>query len=367
MNNLLNRAKATIDKARNILIVPANPFEQESYSASLTLCSILRNIGKNVNLSYRDIPRNLPLFENDFDQYLKKTSLIINTPDKQIKEIYYEKDENKITIDLFLPNNEEINLEDIEIKSENGFVAPDAVITIGVETLASLEDELDENFKIFYEKPIINIDNHAGNDAYGQINLLDRNKTLANIISDLSNILKEKREEAEIKDSSGTAKNIPEMPRINEVASFIQQKEKYAPARRASTDGASSPSRAGKAEKSELLERALQKIEISQNKKLPFICLSAQDFKQTGATIKDLPPVMEYFKNNPRTKYPVFLFVWEDNSADKESSALLYSENPSRLTQIRNALGGAIKGNGLLITNQNKSLLDLKEKIINAI
>jgi len=160
------RLKNLLERSKNILIVPAYPNEPESLNASRLLFKILRNIGKNATLA----------LDNQISAgglETKKICLTINSFDRHVKQIYYEK--NKKTINIFVDflghdiAPDDINLKNLGVEKDLIF---DLIITLGVPNLASLDDFLEENFKLFYEKPIINIDNTSNNEGYGQINLI---------------------------------------------------------------------------------------------------------------------------------------------------------------------------------------------------
>ncbi len=358
MTSLLDRAKNLLTKSQTILIVPANPFEQESYEASLELARILRNNGKIVNLSERKTPDSLPIFPAP----LQKTSLIIELGKNELKELFYEKQGSKLKIDLFFPSGT-VDLEDIEITADTQKAEADTIVTIGVTTLASLEEELDENFKLFYEKPIINIDNHQNNDGYGQINLLDKNKALAEIIKLLA-------DEPSVKPAEKlppAQKPAMEMKKIGEIENFSSQKEKFTLAIQANNTPFHIAAEASPEEirRAKLLGKALEKID-SKNQSFPIYHLHCEDFIAAGAQEKDLVFVIEQIKNNPYAKTPSFAFLW-DSTAKGNSSALVYSENQTALANIKQAFKGEQKGKAVMFPFLPQNAQIIKQKLTSLI
>ncbi|HNY97819.1 MAG TPA: hypothetical protein PKM84_01720 [Candidatus Pacearchaeota archaeon] len=358
MTSLLDRAKNLLTKSQTILIVPANPFEQESYEASLELARILRNNGKIVNLSERKAPDSLPIFPAP----LQKTSLLIELGKNELKELFYEKQGSKLKIDLFFPSGT-VDLEDIEITADTQKAEADTIVTIGVTTLASLEEELDENFKLFYEKPIINIDNHQNNDGYGQINLLDKNKALAEIIKLLA-------DEPSVKPAEKlppAQKPAMEMKKIGETGNFSSQKEKFALAAQTNSTPFHTTAEASPEEirRTKLLSKALEKID-PQNQLFPVFHLHCEDFLATGAQEKDLAFVIEQIKNSPYTKISSFAFLWDSPSCG-DSAALVYSENQAILSNIKQIFKGEQKGKAVMFPFSPQNAQIIKQKLTSLI
>ena len=86
-----------------------------------------------------------------------------------IKELKYERDENRMNI-ILAPTGSSIRREDVEFK--NGALRYDLAITLGVSRIEEASASLERAPELLHEKPVLNIDADPANTAYGELNLL---------------------------------------------------------------------------------------------------------------------------------------------------------------------------------------------------
>lgn len=191
MIDLIDRAKNILDNANNVALFPIGSQDNQAYQSALALYHSLKKLGKNVKLID---PAN---YDGDLakDNSQKNFSITIDLTQKEIGEISYDKKDDLLKLDFEVLSGN-ITQDDVVFLSgvPNDF---DAIITIGVQRLPDLEDVLDENFKLFYEKPIINIDNNVFNEKFGQVNLIKQGpiaKTIIILLNSFNKKLKKERE-----------------------------------------------------------------------------------------------------------------------------------------------------------------------------
>lgn len=289
-----------VDKSQNILIVPSFPNEPESLEASRALYQILEKTGKNATI----------VIDNEIDSSVSKKAIIsVDSSEQNIKQIRYEKNGRTIKIVLDFVgedfNEENINLSNID----NSF---DLIITIGVHSLASLESLLEDNFKLFYEKTIINIDNNESNEGYGQINVVIPGKPL-------SHIIKEKFQEKDIFPEQNTNKAI-----------FWAQ--------------------------------VLESIEVDRQSNTTFFFITKDLFDKTQTTPKDLSQIIQYLQGK-NSEFSKFVLLWEGHGIN----GFLYGFPHETLKKIWQEFGGENKGKGLLFSANKAKLKETYNKIISLI
>ncbi len=160
----------------------------------------------------------------------------------------------------------------------------DLLITIGVERLDKLGNFYEKNFKLFYQTPILNIDNKSLNNKFGNINLVVENLPMSLISAKIINAFNKKSD-----------KNI-KMWLLSGIIEF-SQKEKNG---QNFTEDISSLTDANlnygkiidfftqdeEKNQTRLLEIVLKKIEFCNKKQLPLVYITQADFENSNTTPK---------------------------------------------------------------------------------
>lgn len=164
----LYQAKKLINNSENILILTNPNLNVDNLSSALSLFNTLNNQGKVVQLYPKKIPDN---FKGLFPEKLIPRNVIVSVKGKEITDIYYTKEKDCFKIYLG-SKDEEITDQDVRLtllqKGES-----DLLITVGINNLEVLGNFYEDNFRLFYQTPIINIDNDKTNTMYGNVNLVD--------------------------------------------------------------------------------------------------------------------------------------------------------------------------------------------------
>lgn len=324
----LEQAKSLIEKAQNILIFLPEDYTRlnefagrpgDVFCSGAALLHTLRKGGKNVNALIGDAPSKFQFLGNfDNSSPLRKFTISINSSGKDISELRYEKNENNLKIHLALKEGE-IEERDISFGSINFNkinTEAELIITVGVKSLEDIGYSFEQSPSLFYETPILNIDNSPKNENYGEVNLIEITTiSLSEIITDLIKQV----------DKSLFSKNIATLllsgiisasqnfqsskvqPKTFDVASFLLENEAnhqiiihnlY---------------RQKSLPQIKLLGKILEKLEFYEKKELYLAVLTKNDFQETNSKPKDLGEVLEELRTN-FYKFSSLLLLWEGNT-----------------------------------------------------
>lgn len=166
-----------IGESQHILIaLPSRP-STDAIASSLALVSALEKKNKRVRVVCHDflLPANhafLPKSDTIHTTLtaLKKFVITLDIRTTKVEELSYDIQDEKLNI-FITPRHGSFTQNDITT-SETDYVY-DLIMTVDTPDLASLGKLFEDNTEFFYHCPIINIDHHAANEEYGQMNLVD--------------------------------------------------------------------------------------------------------------------------------------------------------------------------------------------------
>jgi phosphoesterase RecJ-like protein len=168
-----------IEKATRILITFPSDWNGDDVASSLALYLTVKKMGKEVEIISAPSIKNkvwtfLPGGKNIGDSLinLRKFIVSLNISQAKIDQIKYAI-EDKVLNFIISPKEGWFTSDDVST-SASGFRF-DLIITVGASDLESLGKIYDTNIEFFYKTTIINIDNRAGNEEFGQINYIDVN------------------------------------------------------------------------------------------------------------------------------------------------------------------------------------------------
>jgi nanoRNase/pAp phosphatase (c-di-AMP/oligoRNAs hydrolase) len=190
MLNIEEQIFKQIDKSKNILIIFKEDEDGDLTSSSLALFGFLKSLNKNIeiiNVSDKKVNKNknldfLPnynLIKNKIEN-IRRFIVSLNIKKAKISQIKYSLDQEKLN---FIISPSSGWFEDNDVTTRAGEFKYDLIISLGIKDLESLGKTYDENIEFFYKTTIINIDNTAANEEYGQINQIDLNcSTISEIV-----------------------------------------------------------------------------------------------------------------------------------------------------------------------------------------
>ncbi|MFZ2187250.1 MAG: hypothetical protein WAV46_01300 [Candidatus Moraniibacteriota bacterium] len=291
--------------AAPLIILPSYP-SRDALASAFALALFLKNTGKAVTLASEHIDADkealafLPQPENIITSIAGARDFVLafNTSRNKILSVRTENVEDEVRIYL-TPENGSIDPRDFSfIPAKFKF---DLAIVIGAPDKESLGKIYEDNPDIFYEIPIINIDNHPENELFGQINLVDITSSSA------AEILAETLENADVKFFTEAVSESLLTGIIAATDSF--QKRNTTPkalklASHLMDKGADQQKIVRSLYKTQPLHllklwgRVMAQVKWNEELKLIWAVVTIEDLVQARARVEDLPQVLEKIKSN---------------------------------------------------------------------
>ncbi|MFH1744644.1 MAG: DHH family phosphoesterase [bacterium] len=168
-----------IKKAKNILITFNKLWNGDTVASALAMYTYIKKMDgeKTVEIAAEKFDQIklynfLPNYEKiacSLDN-LRKFIISLDISNAKVDKIKYKLDDN--TLDFIISPKEGFFTAD-DIKSRSGNFKFDLVIVLDTPDLESLGTIYDNDTEFFYQVPVVNIDHHANNEEYGQINLIE--------------------------------------------------------------------------------------------------------------------------------------------------------------------------------------------------
>lgn len=365
-----SRLKEILARAKTVSVIPAEDFYGESFLAGLALFSTLRKLGKKANFIVKETPPRLAAFESLINPG-EEATITICTQGKEISQLRYEKE--KAGLKIYLATDQgRLSQEDISIQP-SPFVftpaftqKPDLLFVIGAQNLESIGKTFEENPSLFYETPIVNIDNHLTNELFGNINIVESSSpSLAEIILDLISAIN-----GEIFDKAIATQLLTGMmlatqnfqhPRtrpqsLMKASQLMEQGADHQAIVRQFFKRKSLP-------QLRLLGRALERLRLDEQKELAWTTLHTADFKETQTTSRDLSFLMEELKTN-FWKLPSLLLLWESHGSGPLIKGIFYSKNPLLTENLLASFEGVIKSGTALFLVREQKIQEAEEKVL---
>jgi len=359
------QAAELINKSQNILIVLPRDHSADNLSCGLALTMLIQNLGKKYDLVAEEPASEklsfLPGLENIKTELSSSRDFIISidTSQKQIKQLRYETKDSVLKIYLAGPEK----LEQKDIKLEPGPFVYDALITIGAPELEALGQFYDKYTELFFQKPILNIDHNAGNEYFGEINMVEPTaSSSAEIIADFINSFFPDQMTEQIATCLLTGL-------IEETHSF--QKANTTP----QTFNLASLLVTQGAEKEMIIQflyktkplpylklwgRLLARLDFQSSNNLAWVEINPSDFEETGSTLQDLTGISdEIHELLPQLAASFILWQEETNVI----TALAQSNRPDLLTKLHLELGGTVKNNRAILKILDSDFFSAKTRI----
>jgi nanoRNase/pAp phosphatase (c-di-AMP/oligoRNAs hydrolase) len=364
----LSQAKNIIEGADSILILSSPDSQGDSAGAAIALFFTLKKLGKKVNMPKDPLPERLGFLSD-----VKESGDFVISVNSPISKMRYEKDGEELKIYLTSKSNM-ISPSDIRLIPQSQEVifpkeppSPGLIITIGAESLESLGDKFAENSLLFSKAAILNIDNQALNENFGDINLVDLSASLSEIVFSLIKLINDDLDQRTatalltgIVWASQNFRNPRTRPKTFEAAASLIEK------------GADHQKivynlyKHNKVPQIKLLGRILEKIHLNEEKQMYSASLTEKDFEDCQATSKDLSFVVEELKFNFRY-LPNLLVLWESHASPIIIKGILSSPDKEIISRILENFEGTSRGSSALFLVRENGLESAEEKILNII
>jgi len=173
--SLFQPITSLIEKSQNILVLSHAKPDADALGASLSFYLAMKELGKQVTVVTNEPTKENMAFLPAIStlQYTlggsKDFIITLDTSNKSISKIKYNAEEGRVNI-IITPKDGVFMANDVTFRAgKNQYDLIVAFDTGNIEYFGSLYDK---NVQMFFEVPIINIDHHASNTDYGQLNLV---------------------------------------------------------------------------------------------------------------------------------------------------------------------------------------------------
>ena len=348
MLNLEQQIFRQLEKSKNVLIVFPADRDNDAIASALALFLFLKKIGVETEIAgFKNNDRSesfffLPSYQEIKKQLdnLRRFVVSLDISQAKVNQIKYSVDADQLNF-IISPKTGWFKPEDVSTRT--GEFKYDLIFTVGVSDLEALEKLYDDNVEFFYKTTIINIDQQAANEEFGQINFVDLNAiTTAEIIFYLlKNYKPEMISEdiatcllAGIIQRTKNFKTANLTPRVllttSELITLGARREEIITHLYRSRDMSSL----------KLWGKILNNLQAEKKNELLWSKLDNNDFKETGATMDSLSDIIdELIATVPSAK---IILIFCEETPDK-TTLLAYSlKNINVLDFIREygALGG---------------------------
>ena len=345
MLNHYEQAIEQIRKANNILITFPVSKNGEATASALALNSALSKLDKNVEVladlekqdPYVQKPSRIFSFLPGYEKIktstdsLRKFIIALDLSNTKVKQIKYKMENDTLK---FLITPQKGNFTPTEVSSGPTEMEFDLVMTLNAPDMESLGEIYEENTELFYNTPVINIDNDSGNEEFCEINLVELTTTSTAEI--IFNLLKE-----------GFQENIDEDTATCLLSAIIYKTKSFKTLNitpNALSTTSELISLGGRREEImnklyrskdvnvlKLWGRVLARLSGTEDNKLIWSGVLAEDFKKTQANKADLTDIIdELVSNIPQAEIAVIFYEsTEEEYTEEETSsstrALIYS------------------------------------------
>jgi len=176
-NNTQDQILNLINKSKSILLLTHAKADCDGLGAMISMYLTMQALGKEVIAATNDPAPDalnfLPSINIVQNSLLSKNFVITldisKTPLNKIK--YKLTDDHQAVNIIVTPSAGHFKPENVSFQHEEGEF--DLIITFDTGNLEHLGPIYDNNSELFFKTPLINIDHHASNTDYGQVNLVD--------------------------------------------------------------------------------------------------------------------------------------------------------------------------------------------------
>ena len=366
-----------VNKSNNILIATPENINGDTLGSAFALTDALEKTGKRAKLFIpKEIPQKLQFLPKknslSSDNFLEREFILsIDNPQDHINKLYYEKDNERLY--LYLKGKKNIKQENLSIKPSRFF---DLIFTLGVKDFESLGKAFEYNPELFFETPIVNIDNRPENGNFGEINLVDiAFSSVSELTLEIIDFLNRNLINKEVAtwiltgliDATDNFQSPKTTPRtFNNAALLINR-------------GANQQEIIRYLYKTKSLDflrlwgRILHKLSWDKNKNLIWGHIEEKDFKQMNTPPNSVQQIIDEIKTVFPDLKTIALF-WQKSEQEKNKNTnqlkvggLIYSVNTEFVRQLSIQLNGVLKNNILFFEIKNSFSKEVEKQIIDLI
>lgn len=179
--NEVEQLKNLLQSSKHILLVLNSTQNTDSICGAVAWKKFLEKQNKQVDIIADNfiLPKSLKFIVGTQDiqaqiSHLQKFILKVDVTNVKIDTLSYDIKDNWLSIYL-TPKQGVITKN--ELRTAQSGLKYDLIITINAQDLESLGKTFLSNTDLFYKVPVINFDNHPGNEHFGQVNFVEMTAT----------------------------------------------------------------------------------------------------------------------------------------------------------------------------------------------
>lgn len=160
----------TISQAKDILVLAGGDKSVDTQAGALYLQNLLFSLGKKAKIVIRGVlAESLIQHRDKISEKIEPAKLVVsfNWHKNAIDKVSYDLKGDRFNF-IVTPRSRKINPDEVKIFNQGQ--EPDLVISLGISSLSSLQNEEKEFIKT---KTIINIDNKPQNQLFGRLNFVN--------------------------------------------------------------------------------------------------------------------------------------------------------------------------------------------------
>ena len=365
--SLPDQLKNQIEAAETILILTAEKPPRDAIAAAWALSHILESIGKNPVVLSKKNGSALSSFlkkPKNMEGEIRGARDFVLSFDTTRNKIIDFRTENKLDkFEIYItPEREAIDPRDFSFAPAK--FKYDLIVVLGCSDLERIGEIKEKNSDLFFEVPILNIDNSSTNENFGQVNLVD---IMASSLSEiLAGLFKKIWGEQITPDAArclltglisatGNFQSPRTTPQTFLAASWLIEK---------GADQQEIVKNLFKTQSFSFMKlwgRVMARLQWDEKAKLAWSAISLEDFVQSRSRPDELPLVLEKIKDNfSAGKYFAILY----SETLERSIALVKNADSESLKLIQEKLGGEIKNNHLEVIFENKNILEAEKELL---
>lgn len=382
MKNKEEQILDQVDKASRILITGHAPWNEEVITNALALkkylekldkkCDIIIENGEGVDF-LKPSRENFSIFPG-FEEIKKELNVLrdfvvsVDVSDTEIEKIKYQINENHLNFFISLARG---RISQDDIQTSHASFGYDLIFVLNTPELELLGNLYKQNPEFFYNTPVINIDNQPSNEEYGQINLIEI--TSVSVAELLYGLFTNKNPEL-IDEEIATCLLGSIIYKTKNFKTFVTPNLLNTTSQLISSGGDKEKIidkfyRSRKLSALKLWGRALNNLSSLKgiNNKLIWTTLSAEDFKETETTEKELIDLIdEIVVHIPKVNVVIIFYEKEEKDGKKTRNFLIYSHKKINLKTLLKQYSPA--GNEKVVqAHTSQDLETMKKNVISSL
>lgn len=174
--NSQEQIRDQIGKNEAVLVCVGKNPGGDALGSALALYGALKKLGKKASIVSPDEVAEKYSFMPEAEFISRKPEgardyiFSLDIDKRNLQQLRYEVEDTKLKIYITAKNGD---IDKDRISLESAHFNYDLIIVLGASELEELGSVYDENSELFYEAPVINIDNNPSNEYFGKVNLVD--------------------------------------------------------------------------------------------------------------------------------------------------------------------------------------------------